>query len=287
MSYQVEFSNRRHLDDEEMIVIANRILQFPDEQYKITIIEDPFVSIGGLTTLGLLKKTHPDNIEIDINRIGQACLSFIDRMGLINEGSMNSNFPLQHIQAGIVDGNLYAKIPKWLERFASREFGYNHASLGEVQQACYELINNVVDHSLSPTGGMICGSYFPNHNNLQISVVDFGISIPKSLGPHLASDNWTDDAIINESLKPNVSRRLGLEHNYGMGLDLIKTYALSDSGCSLKIISRDGFVSVTRELAHARRSDAQFPGTFVRLCLSKTFLERSIEINSETSNFDL
>jgi hypothetical protein len=38
----------------------------------------------------------------------------------------------------------------------------------------WEIYNNAFEHSGTPIGGYSCGQYFKTHNNLILSVVDFG-----------------------------------------------------------------------------------------------------------------
>lgn len=184
----------------------------------------------------------------------------IDRVnGRINPGTIFPAFPI----GSALDGELLIRFNHWVKLVLTRYYNTSRkADSSKVQIAAVELINNIIDHSQAHKGGIIVGASFKRRKHFEITVIDFGKSIPGTLEEQFPGRS--DAEIITSALEFGVSRRKGSEHNYGRGLDLVKQYALQDKQCSLQIISRKGFVSITNaELPHVRASKYEFPGTVV------------------------
>jgi len=223
--------------------------------------------------LSILVNRHYPN-TFYFSNANEGAQKIIDKVyDKINPGTI---FPAMPI-GNYLNGELLARFNLWSRLVLSRF--YNASKRSEASQVgltAVELINNVIDHSQSDLGGVIVGASFKQRKHFEITVIDFGKTIPGTLEELFPGR--TDEELITMAMEFGVSRRKGSEHNFGRGLDIVKQYALQDSGCSLQIISRNGFVSITNaELPHVRSSRYTFPGTIVKCCLSEAFVSNNLE----------
>ncbi len=90
-----------------------------------------------------------------------------------------------------------------------------------------ELVRNVLEHSGSEDGAIVCAQYYKKSNTIRIGIVDTGVGIKKTISEsHLAPSNM--DA-IRLALTPGITgttrREGGNETNAGAGLFFIKSIA--------------------------------------------------------------
>ncbi len=105
-----------------------------------------------------------------------------------------------------------------------------HASpdeAGPIKYVITELVRNVLEHSASSIGAMVCAQYFSQTERLSLGVVDMGVGIRSSIGQyHHAS---TDMDAIHLALRPGITgataRVGGNEQNAGAGLFFTKSIA--------------------------------------------------------------
>jgi anti-sigma regulatory factor (Ser/Thr protein kinase) len=96
-----------------------------------------------------------------------------------------------------------------------------------IQHIFSELIRNVLEHSCSPHGAVVCAQYFKRSNRIAIGVVDNGVGLTKTISK---SHTVTDDLhAIRLALTPGItgttSKPGGSSQNAGFGLFLIKSIA--------------------------------------------------------------
>ncbi|MBL0211584.1 MAG: sensor histidine kinase [Holophagaceae bacterium] len=274
--------------DKDAVYHLQTLIRNPEDRIEIQFMGSPLIDIGGLAILGLAKQTSGlgDRLIINCDELNPDSYQFLKRVHLLEpDGNPGLIFPLRLFSSEYSDGMLLTEVPVWLQKVAREGFSAPDASISEAEKAIMELVANVVDHSASKGGGILVGEYFPIKKHIQIVVVDFGNSIPATLSDLFPT--FSDEEIINEALKPGVSRRLHQGHNYGMGLDLVKAYALFDENCALKMISRNGFLSYTLKEYHCRPSKFTFPGTYIRLQLSSKFINQGIEILNDVRSFEV
>lgn len=194
-------------------------------------------------------------------------------------------FPAQKV-LGYLNGGMLERLTYWIS-YILRKFyeAPQNSSADFVELASVELINNILDHSEAERGGIIVAASFAKRKHFELTVIDFGKSIPGTLEE--LYPNLSDQELIAKSLEFGVSRRYGSERNYGRGLDIIKSYSLQDRECSLQVISRCGFVSITDAQLHVRRCNYNFPGTLVKCCFSENFVKQHLESSEETEELEL
>jgi len=90
-----------------------------------------------------------------------------------------------------------------------------------------ELIRNVLEHSLSKHGAIVCAQYYKKSNTIRIGIADTGIGIWKSIRESYLPKN--DLEAIKMALTPGITgttKRIGgTERNAGAGLFFIKSIA--------------------------------------------------------------
>jgi hypothetical protein len=194
-------------------------------------------------------------------------------------------FPGQMV-FGFLNGSMLERLKYWIS-FILQSFydAPQNSSADFVELASVELINNILDHSEAEKGGIIVAASFAKRKHFELTVIDFGDTIPGTLEEFYP--DLSDQELIAKALEFGVSRRYGSEHNYGRGLDIIKSYSLQDRECSLQVISRCGFVSITDALLHVRRCNYNFPGTLVKCCFSENFVKQHLESTDETEELEL
>ena len=108
-----------------------------------------------------------------------------------------------------------------------------HASREEVQPIQYvisELVRNVIEHSGSPTGAMLCAQYYKGSRRLALGVVDTGIGIRSSLSTNYAPPS--DVAAVMLALRPGVTGTTPGAYgsdNAGAGLFFTKSIACASN----------------------------------------------------------
>lgn len=107
-----------------------------------------------------------------------------------------------------------------------------HVSPDEADPIKYvvsELVRNVLEHSGSPVGALVCAQYFADSQRLAIGVADAGMGIRKSMSRHhnLASDLDAITLAMRPGVTGTTSRLGGTEYNAGAGLFFIKAIALT------------------------------------------------------------
>jgi anti-sigma regulatory factor (Ser/Thr protein kinase) len=98
-----------------------------------------------------------------------------------------------------------------------------------------ELLRNVIEHSESPNGAIICAQYYPKSNTVRIGIADTGVGLRATINKSHKAD--TDLEAIKLALWPGITgttpRWGGTDQNAGAGLFIIK--AIAD-------VNRDYFV---------------------------------------------
>jgi len=118
-----------------------------------------------------------------------------------------------------------------------------------------ELVRNVLEHSGSPGGAVVCAQYYPKTNRIGIGISDAGVGIKKTI--NFAHKTRTDMEAIQLALSPGVTgmtdKAGGTERNAGFGLFYIKSIA-SVNGDHFVIYSGNGFYKLLRKQSDSVRA---------------------------------
>ena len=124
-----------------------------------------------------------------------------------------TTFPLQTVARADSHGWLEFNFLPWLVA----KSGLTKTSLAEVKTCIQELLNNICDHTQFDEG-CIFGQWYPNENQIIVSIADFGIGIPENVRkvePHL-----DDNAALIRAVQDGFSS-MSLPSNRGAGLYLL------------------------------------------------------------------
>jgi anti-sigma regulatory factor (Ser/Thr protein kinase) len=98
-----------------------------------------------------------------------------------------------------------------------------------------ELVRNVLEHSKSKIGAIVCAQYFKKTNRISIGVADRGIGIKNALNKSYKTNSYKE--AINMAMRPGITGTTtkvgGTEYNAGAGLFFTK---------SIATVSRDFFL---------------------------------------------
>jgi anti-sigma regulatory factor (Ser/Thr protein kinase) len=128
-----------------------------------------------------------------------------------------------------------------------------------------EMIRNVLEHSNSANGAIVCAKYFKKSNRVSIGIVDNGIGIFESLKKfHDPSDNLRAlQLALTPGITGTTSKIGGTEYNAGAGLFFTKSIAkvsnnffLLYSGNALYRLKKDKEVNDTELFADPLRDNS-------------------------------
>jgi anti-sigma regulatory factor (Ser/Thr protein kinase) len=101
------------------------------------------------------------------------------------------------------------------------------AESGPIKYVVSELVRNVLEHSRSPDGAIVCAQYFAKSGRLSVGVADLGRGVRASLAEHHAVRN--DLEAIQLAMQPGITGTSanfgGNEYNAGAGLFFTKSMA--------------------------------------------------------------
>ncbi|MCA9485242.1 MAG: hypothetical protein KC506_00150 [Nanoarchaeota archaeon] len=193
----------------------------------------PFV-LCMIVALGLKLK---DKNNLHFNKMEAKSKHYLERMGLFRLLNLNSEMKIKkREESGRFIPIQIIKSSDELENFIRNMIPLLHRpdKSQSIEYVISELVRNVLEHSYSDKGAIVCAQYYPKGNKIRIGVVDVGIGIKKSLNNYSPR---TDLEAISLALQPGITgttKRLGgSEQNAGAGLFFIK---------SLIKLSRDYFL---------------------------------------------
>jgi len=200
------------------------------DRLKITAHEKWFwvhpVVLCMIAALG--KPISPENIECEITaRTGV----YLERMGLYTFLGIKSGLKVaEHEAAGRFIPLTQIKNSDDLTQFLTELVPLLHLDPEHVEPIQYtmsELIRNVLEHSQSTEGAIVCAQYFHKTNTIRIGIADRGIGIKRSIEGSYPIDD--DMGSLKLALTPGVTGTTrdvgGTEQNAGAGLFFIKTIA--------------------------------------------------------------
>lgn len=136
-----------------------------------------------------------------------------------------------------------------------------------------ELYVNAFEHSESQIGVFSCGQYFRNLNQLQLTLVDFGIGIPanvrgylKQVRPDLPAERLSAEDCLKWAFQRMTTTKPG-KTSRGVGLDLLKSFIQVNRG-ALTVYSNDGCAVITVDQESYTSFSPAFEGTIFHITLT-------------------
>ncbi|MBI4235146.1 sensor histidine kinase [Candidatus Peregrinibacteria bacterium] len=236
-----------------------------------------------IAALGL--QIHASKIECE--KLEAKSKHYLERMKLFHFLRVKSGISVkEHEAAGRFVPLTQIKDSKSLTKFVTEVTPLLHLEPKHAEPIRYimsELIRNVLEHSLSKDGAIVCAQYYKKSNTIRIGIADTGIGIWKSISQSYKPKN--DLEAIGMALTPGITgttiKEGGTERNAGAGLFFIKSIASVNndffviySGKALyKLLKRTGKKIKLHvdpfDDRHSRRDDLpSWQGTVVGIDLS-------------------
>lgn len=214
-----------------------------------------------IASLGL--GIEPDHVKCET--LEAKSKHYLERMGLFKFLGIKSGIQItEHEAAGRFVPLTQIKTSAELTRFITEVSPLLHLKPIHADPLRYvlsELIRNVLEHSLSKNGAIVCAQYYPKSNTIRVGIADTGVGIWKTINNSYNPKN--DLEAIHLALTPGItgttSKEGGTEYNAGAGLFFIKSIATVNkdffviySGKAMyKLLTRRG----KRITLHANPSD--------------------------------
>lgn len=157
---------------------------------------------------------------------------YFKRMGLFEFLKLDSEMKIkEHDSSGRFIPLTQITDSESLNRFLTEMTPMLHKDPEQVAPIRYimsELIRNVIEHSGSWHGAMVCAQLYPKSKKVRIGVVDCGIGIKRSIN-HSYPEATNDLKALTLALTPGITgttRKIGgTEYNGGAGLFIVKSIA--------------------------------------------------------------
>ncbi|MBL7073163.1 MAG: sensor histidine kinase [Candidatus Omnitrophica bacterium] len=156
---------------------------------------------------------------------------YLKRMGLFKLLKIPSDIKMiEHDPAGRFIPLTQITDSTALTKFITDMIPLLHLKLEHAESIRYivtELVQNVLDHSLSPNGALVSAQYYEKSNSIRIGIADTGLGIKKTISRSYPANS--DLAAIRLALSPGITgttkKEGGTELNAGAGLFFIRSIA--------------------------------------------------------------
>ncbi len=181
--------------------------------------------------------------------IGQQCIKYLDDSMFFEQHLGRKLDPRSSCRPTTVPVRKIAKTDSyaWLEYdflpWLIEKSGLSKASLAEVKTCLQELFNNISDHTIHDEG-CVFGQWYPNINEIIVSIADFGIGIPENV--RKVVEGVSDNECILKAAEDGFSTK-SLPTNRGAGLYLLLLNVVQRFHGKVSIRSGAGYVEFVNE----------------------------------------
>ncbi|MEQ8385923.1 MAG: ATP-binding protein [Coleofasciculus sp. A1-SPW-01] len=145
----------------------------------------------------------------------------------------------------------------------------------------WEIYANAFEHGQTNIGVFSCGQHYPTLGELKLTVVDFGVGIPRNVRDFLNQTDLSADETLKWAFEPGTTTKHGIAR--GIGLDSLKQFVRVNEG-KLEIFSHNGYVIIDKTQETYQSSQTFFEGTLVNITLKCDESYYSLDsLNSEPS----
>lgn len=137
----------------------------------------------------------------------------------------------------------------------------------EIVGRVWEIYANAFEHGQSPIGIFSCGQHYPDHYELKLTVVDFGVGIPSNVRMFFKHDPRSQSLSAASCLKWAFQRGTTTKPNgtsRGMGLDLLKEFVKLNKG-KIEIFSHEGYAIIDSKREEFLNRSTFFEGTLINI----------------------
>jgi len=227
--------------------LHNNICDFTKiENGTIDVSSYDFVEPVGIAILEAIKRDIK-SVKILLNpRID-------DYANILNNSQYNKTrtyIPVEIVDMHNITENKEKVVNKIMDNFDNLNYEDKEDLKSYLDYMVGEILNNAIQHSLSPIGAIITGQYFPKKRKLQIVVVDRGVGFLHNI-QRLHKEINTEKGAIRKALEkgvssPPIKMYSNAIDNAGHGLYALKTIIEKTNG-KLMIISNNGIVRLHRD----------------------------------------
>lgn len=163
----------------------------------------------------------------------------------------------------------------------------NDKEFTELHTTLSELFLNICDHSKSEVSGYCITQYHPTHQEVKISVCDFGVGIPNTVNEFLQKHNMSvlpDEEAISKALEERFSAE-SMPKNRGLGLFYLKNQIDSCNG-KMKLFSGKSVLEYDANVKEFKFQNCKLNGTLFDITLdSSNFELKDTEIFDDKLDF--
>ncbi len=171
------------------------------------------------------------NTNIYCEQLEATSKHYLARMGLFKLLNITTTIHItEHESAGRFIPLTQIKNSADLTKFITEIIPLLHLDPKQSEPIKYivsELVRNVLEHSGSQHGAIVCAQYYKKSNTIRIGIADTGVGITRTITTSHAANSDLD--AIRLALTPGVTgttrREGGTEYNAGAGLFFIKSIA--------------------------------------------------------------
>jgi anti-sigma regulatory factor (Ser/Thr protein kinase) len=182
-------------------------------------------------TIALAKEVKLNQGTINCQDFSAKSRPYLLRMGLIDELNPNHGHQiLEHEEAGRFIKARQIKNSEELNQFITDMVPLLHTTPEQAYPIKYvmsELVRNVLEHSKSQIGAIVCAQYFQKSNRIAIGVADRGISVKTAINSSYDTKNYQE--ALQLAMRPGITGTTtkigGTEYNAGAGLFFTKSIA--------------------------------------------------------------
>jgi len=131
--------------------------------------------------------------------------------------------------------------------------------------AAWEIYANAFEHSSTRIGVFSCGQYYPKTRLLKLTVVDFGVGIPKNVRSFFNDVEIAPAAALEWAFKSGTTTKPERDCR-GVGLDILKGLVAINGG-RMEIFSHDAYGVIDERGEIYSRCTSHFDGTLVNITL--------------------
>ena len=227
--------------------LHNNICDFTKiENGTIDVSSYDYVEPVGIAILKAIKQEIED-VEILLNP------EIDDYANILNNSQYNKTrtyIPIEIVNINNITENKEKVVNKIMDNFDNLNYEDKEDLRKYLDYMVGEILNNAIQHSLSPIGAIITGQYFPKKRKLQIVVVDRGVGFLHNIQRLHKEINTEKEAIAKALEKgvssPPIKMYSNANDNAGHGLYALKTIIEKTNG-KLMIISNNGMVRLDRD----------------------------------------
>jgi anti-sigma regulatory factor (Ser/Thr protein kinase) len=188
----------------------------------------------------------------------------------------STTIPLEIVGNDFAQDYLLNKLIPWV----ASAVGMSESSLSSVRSSLEEVLHNIRDHS-GVDHGCAFAQHFPNKNEIQIAISDFGCGIPSAV--RSSGRQETDSAALKLACQEGFTTKSNVR-NRGAGLPTLIKFVTQRNRGMVSLVSGRGDLSAIYSGSNkgvpkitARSANDFYPGTLVKVTLRTDTLELSAE----------